>query len=123
MDKITVIVPCYNEQEVLPLFYQEIEKVRSGMPEVDFEYLFVNDGSSDRTLPMLRELSKQDGRVKYVSFSRNFGKEAAMYAGMDRASGDYIVIVDADLQDPPLCRQACIGKCDRKHSLSFFFTL
>ena len=117
MDKITVIVPCYNEQEVLPLFYQEIEKVRSGMPGVDFEYLFVNDGSSDRTLPMLRELSKQDGRVKYVSFSRNFGKEAAMYAGMDRATGDYIVIVDADLQDPldliPIMyREIVSGRCD-----------
>lgn len=81
MDKITVIVPCYNEEEVLPLFYREAEKIRASMEDVEFEYLFVNDGSSDRTLSMLREMSVSDERVKYVSFSRNFGKESAMYAG------------------------------------------
>lgn len=117
MDKITVIVPCYNEQEVLPLFYREMEKVRLSMPGADFEYLFVNDGSSDRTLPMLREMSASDQRVKYVSFSRNFGKEAAMYAGMEAAEGDYVVIVDADLQDPlelipVMYRDVCSGEWD-----------
>lgn len=117
MDKITVIVPCYNEEEVLPLFYREVEKTRASMEEVEFEYLFVNDGSSDRTLSMLREMSVSDERVKYVSFSRNFGKESAMYAGMEAATGDYVVIVDADLQDPlelipTMYREVSNGYCD-----------
>ena len=117
MDKITVIVPCYNEEEVLPLFYREAEKVRTSMEAVEFEYLFVNDGSSDRTLSMLREMSVSDERVKYVSFSRNFGKESAMYAGMEAATGDYVVIVDADLQDPlelipTMYREVSNGYCD-----------
>ena len=117
MDKITVIVPCYNEEEVLPLFYREAEKIRASMEDVEFEYLFVNDGSSDRTLSMLREMSVSDERVKYVSFSRNFGKESAMYAGMEAAAGDYVVIVDADLQDPlelipTMYREVSNGCCD-----------
>ena len=101
MDLITVIVPCYNEEESLPLFYKEIVKVSKTMKEVSFEFLFVNDGSKDDTLNILRKLSKKDKRVRYVSFSRNFGKEAAMYAGFENSKGDYVVVMDADLQDPP----------------------
>ena len=102
---ISVIVPCYNEEEVLPLFYAEITKVTEQMqaqyPELTFEYLFIDDGSKDRTLASLRELSRKDSRVRYISFSRNFGKEAGMYAGLSNAKGDYCVVMDADLQHPP----------------------
>lgn len=98
---ITVIVPCYNEQESLPYFYEEITKVSKEMNDNDFEFLFVNDGSKDKTLDVLKELSKKDKRVRYVSFSRNFGKEAAMYAGLQYSKGDYVTLMDADLQDPP----------------------
>jgi len=103
---ITVIVPCYNEEVVLPIFLTEIDKVADLMADkygVDFEYIFVNDGSSDGTLAKLREIRQGDtkGRVKYLSFSRNFGKESAMYAGLEYSSGDYVAIMDADLQDPP----------------------
>ena len=101
MNLITVIVPCYNEEESLPLFYKEIVKVAKKMKEVNFEFLFVNDGSKDKTLDILRDLSKKDKRIRYVSFSRNFGKEAAMYAGFENSKGDYVVVMDADLQDPP----------------------
>ena len=102
---ISVVVPCYNEQEVLPLFYDEIIRVTNEMKEqhshLSFEFLFINDGSKDNTLQMLRELSLKDNRVRYVSFSRNFGKEAGMVAGLENAKGDYVVILDADLQHPP----------------------
>ena len=101
METISVIVPCYNEEEVLPLFYEEITRVAAQMPDYGFEFLFVDDGSRDGTLSVVRGLADRDARVKYVSFSRNFGKEAAMYAGFDRACGDYVVVMDADLQDPP----------------------
>ena len=100
-EKISIIVPCYNEQEALSYFYDEITKVSKEMNNVDFEYLFINDGSKDNTLDELRKLSKKDKKVRYISFSRNFGKEAAMYAGLKEATGDYIAIMDADLQDPP----------------------
>ena len=98
--KITVIVPCYNEQEALPYFYDEATKVLSGM-DVEYELLFVNDGSKDGTLSVLKELAAKDEHVFYISFSRNFGKEAAMYAGFCNAKGDYVAVLDADLQDPP----------------------
>ena len=102
MEKISVIVSCYNEEEALPLFYEEIVKVATKMnKKVDFEFLFVNDGSKDKTLEILRSLAKKDKRVKYISFSRNFGKEAAMYAGLKNSTGDYVTLMDADLQDPP----------------------
>ena len=101
MEKISLIVPCYNEEEVLPLFYQEVTRVAGLMGEYDFEFLFVDDGSRDGTTQVIRSLAQQDERVKYVSFSRNFGKEAAMYAGFTHASGDYVAVMDADLQDPP----------------------
>lgn len=101
MEKISIIVPCYNEQESLPLFYDVITKVAKNMKKVEFEFLFINDGSKDSTLDILRNLSESDSRVRYVSFSRNFGKEAAMYAGFSNATGDYVAVMDADLQDPP----------------------
>ena len=102
MEKISVIVPCYNEQESLPLFYDEIEKVRNkDFPDVEFEYIFINDGSKDNTLKEMKELHKKDNKVRFISFSRNFGKEAAMLAGLDKSTGDYVTLMDADLQDPP----------------------
>lgn len=97
---ITLIIPCYNEEESIPLFYQETSHVLTGM-DCDHEFLFINDGSSDKTLDILKELAETDETVKYLSFSHNFGKEAAMYAGFCNASGDYIAVMDADLQDPP----------------------
>ena len=100
-EKISVIVPCYNEEAAIPYFYEEIKKISIEMKKMDFEYLFINDGSNDKTLEILKELSKEDKKVRYISFSRNFGKEAAIYAGLENASGDYVTIMDADLQDPP----------------------
>jgi len=100
-DLITVIVPCYNEQETVELFYHEMKCVMDKMGEQEFELVFVNDGSKDETLSIIKQLCMRDNRVKYISFSRNFGKEAAIYAGLEAAHGDYAVLMDADLQDPP----------------------
>ena len=100
-EKISIVVPCYNEEEAIPYFYQEIIKLKKEMKNIEFEYLFVNDGSCDNTLRVLREYSSKDKSVRYISFSRNFGKEAAMYAGLKESTGDYVAIMDADLQDPP----------------------
>ena len=100
-DKISVIVPCYNEELSLDYFYDEIDKISKEMKNVDFELLFINDGSRDKTLSILREMAKKDKRVRYVSFSRNFGKEAGMWAGLENATGDFVAIMDADMQDPP----------------------
>lgn len=100
MEKISIIVPCYNEEEALPLFYKEINKVSEAMDE-EFEFIFVNDGSKDKTLEVIKNLSTLDKRCKYINFSRNFGKEAAMYAGLELSTGNYITLMDADLQDPP----------------------
>lgn len=100
-EKISVVVPCYNEEESLPLFYEEVCRVAKEMKYVEFEFLFVNDGSKDSTLSILRDFAKKDKRVRYISFSRNFGKEAGMYAGLSNATGDYVCIMDADMQDPP----------------------
>lgn len=103
-DRISVIVPCYNEQEALPFFYEAIGKIAGKMKQeynVDYEFVFVDDGSRDRTLEILRDFAKKDERVKYISFSRNFGKESAIYAGLEHVTGDYISMMDADLQDPP----------------------
>lgn len=99
--KITTIIPCYNESESLGLFYNEICRVATLMELVEFEFLFVNDGSSDNTLSIIKSLAKNDSRIKYISFSRNFGKESAIYAGLENASGELVAIMDADLQDPP----------------------
>lgn len=102
MELISLVVPCYNEQEALPYFYDAFVELADQMKnDVNFEVVFVNDGSKDKTLSVLRELSKKDERVQYISFSRNFGKEPAMLAGFEKAKGDYVSIMDADLQDPP----------------------
>lgn len=99
--EISIVIPCKNEETAVPVLYQTIETVRSSMGGLSFEYLFVDDGSTDDTLRVLKDLSKKDDHVHFLSFSRNFGKEAAIYAGLTHASGTYIVIMDADLQDPP----------------------
>lgn len=125
-DKITIIVPCYNEQESLPIFYEEIAKIAKEMKNQEFEFLFINDGSKDETLKILKELSKKDDRVRFISFSRNFGKEGGMYAGLENATGDYIAIMDADMQDPPSMIKTmyhdikkegfdCVALCSPKH--------
>ena len=101
MEIITVVVPCYNEEDVLKSFYNEMIKVASEMKNVDFEILFIDDGSKDKTLSIIKNYSTVDSRVKYISLSRNFGKEAAIYAGLKAAIGEYVVIIDADLQHPP----------------------
>ena len=101
MKKISLVIPCYNEDESLKYLYKELEKVAGEMPYFDFEYVFVDDGSKDKTLSHLKELAAYDSKVTYLAFSRNFGKEAAMYAGLCNATGDYVAIMDADLQDPP----------------------
>ena len=98
---ISVVVPCYNEQEVLHMFYDEMSRVAGEMSAYDFEFIFVNDGSRDNTLKICKELAAQDRRVKYISFSRNFGKEAGIYAGFEKSRGDMVCMMDADLQDPP----------------------
>ncbi len=100
-DLISIIVPCYNEEEAIPLFYQEINKVISKMEKVNFELIFINDGSSDNTLNLLRSLASTDKKVRYISFSRNFGKEAGIYAGLKESKGDFVTLMDVDLQDPP----------------------
>ena len=97
---LSVVVPCFNEQESIPLFYAAMEQVKSKLP-LDFEYVFVDDGSRDQTLVELRKLAHDQSNVHYLSFSRNFGKEAALYAGLSHTHGDYITMIDVDLQDPP----------------------
>lgn len=97
---ISVVVPCFNEEESIPLFYAEMERVRKVMG-TEFEYIFINDGSSDNTLSVLRDLNLVNPKAHYISFSRNFGKEAALYAGLQHAQGNYVTVMDVDLQDPP----------------------
>ena len=99
--RITIIIPCFNEEETLPVYYQAMLPVMKQMNPVDFELLFIDDGSSDHTLLEMKQLHQKDPRCKYLSFSRNFGKEAAIYAGLSKASGDYVAVMDVDLQDPP----------------------
>lgn len=101
MKKCSVVVPCYNEEETIQIFYDEIEKYIPKMLELEFEFIFVDDGSKDGTLHEIKRLANMDKRVKYISFSRNFGKEAGLFAGLEAATGDYIVTMDVDLQDPP----------------------
>ena len=98
---ITLIVPCYNEEASLPIFYDAVCEVAKSMASYDVSMLLVNDGSKDQTLSIMRELAAKDSRVRYLSFSRNFGKEAAMYAGFCNVKGDYVAVMDADMQDPP----------------------
>lgn len=102
MEKISIIVPCYNEEKALPLFYEELQKNIKTFPKnICFEIIFVNDGSKDHTLNVIKNLIKKDNSIKYISFSRNFGKESAIYAGLEHSTGDYVTLMDADLQDPP----------------------
>ena len=98
---ISLIIPCYNEEAGLGILYKALTEVSAKMSEYDFEYLFINDGSKDSTLDLITEFADGDPRVKYISFSRNFGKEAAMYAGFCNAKGDYVTVMDSDMQDPP----------------------
>ncbi|WP_307770979.1 glycosyltransferase family 2 protein [uncultured Treponema sp.] len=114
--KLSVVVPCFNEQEAVPIFYNEVKKVLVTL-KAEYEIIFIDDGSSDKTLEEVKELSEKDKCVHYVSFSRNFGKEAAMYAGLKKAAGDYVVIMDVDLQDPPslipeMLSAVCSGEFD-----------
>lgn len=101
MKKITIIIPAYNEQEALPYLYKRIEKIINEIKDYEFEILFINDGSKDKTLELIKKYRKEDPRISYVDFSRNFGKEIALMAGLDYAKGDCVIIMDADLQDPP----------------------
>ena len=98
---ISIIIPCYNEEETIDKLYKEIIKVTKKIKEVNFELLFIDDGSKDKTLKIVKKLSEKDNKVRYISFSRNFGKEAAMYAGLKESKGDFVAIIDADMQDPP----------------------
>lgn len=98
---ISIVVPCFNEEEAIPLFYEETSRVLKTMSLSSYEFVFVDDGSSDKTLDVLRGLSSKDKKVRFASFSRNFGKEAAIYAGLEKACGDYVALMDVDLQDPP----------------------
>ena len=101
MKKCSIVVPCYNEEAALPLFYREITRVAAGMSELDFEFIFIDDGSRNNTLSELKKLASADKRVRFVSFSRNFGKEAGIFAGLEQSTGDYVALMDVDLQDPP----------------------
>lgn len=102
MKKLSIVVPCWNEEGALPIFFDAMEEVEKTLKKrVEIEYVLVNDGSKDRTLEIFRELHQKDARIHYFSFSKNFGKEAAMYAGLEHATGDYVVLMDVDLQDPP----------------------
>ena len=102
MSLMSLVVPCYNEQESIPLFYKEIKRIKNNFEDsIEIEIIFVDDGSKDNTLQVVRELSTKDEMVKYISFSRNFGKESAMYAGLEKSKGEFIAILDVDLQDPP----------------------
>lgn len=141
MDTISIVVPCYNEQEVLGTFHRRMRDVLDGIDGCHFHFLFINDGSRDGTLSVLRELAEKDRDVSYISFSRNFGKEAAMLAGMDYADGDAVILMDADLQHPPELipqmiqywregyEDVCARRVDRKdegfikrHLTNFFYS-
>lgn len=106
---ISIVIPCYNEEETLTNLYDELNKVTATMQDYFFEYVFVNDGSKDKTLFMLQEMAQKDEKVKYISFSRNFGKEAALLAGLSNAKGDYVATMDADMQDPPALLPELVG--------------
>ena len=101
MKKVTIIVPAYNEEESLPFLYERLEKLMNENTNYEFEILFVNDGSKDKTIDLIKEYREKDNRINYVDFARNFGKEIAMIAGLDYATGDCVIFIDADLQDPP----------------------
>ena len=101
MKKITILIPAYNEEEALPLLYDRVKRIMDEVSNYEFELLFVNDGSTDNTLNIIKELKENDNRISYVDFARNFGKEIGIIAGLDYSKGDAVIIMDADLQDPP----------------------
>lgn len=104
MDLISIVIPCFNEERNIPVYYKEVSKVIEGdanLSNLSFEFIFVDDGSDDKTLDIIKNLSREHEQIKFVSFSRNFGKEAAMYAGLENSSGNFVILMDADLQDPP----------------------
>lgn len=115
MKNIDIIVPCYNEEEVLPLFLEKTNEVLSGISDYQFQYIFVDDGSRDHTLILLKKFAELFPNLRYISFSRNFGKESALYAGMEYSSGDYIVVMDADLQHPPELIPKMIDSMENGH--------
>lgn len=115
MYSVDIVIPCYNEAEVLESFLRESEAVLSALTDYRFSYIFVNDGSRDETLSILRRMSRENGRVHYLSFSRNFGKEAAMYAGLKHTSGDYVIVMDADLQHPPALIPKMVEEIEAGH--------
>lgn len=110
---VSLIVPCYNEEESLPFLYEALCKVRNDVSDKEFEFIFVNDGSKDKTSSVIRDFASKDSDVKFIFFSRNFGKEAAMYAGLQKAKGDYVAILDADMQDPPSLIPSMIESLDK----------
>lgn len=113
--KIDIVVPCFNEEDVLNMYYTETEKIVNKISDYEFNFIFVNDGSKDKTLSILKELSSAHSNIQYISFSRNFGKEAAMYAGFKYSTGDYVIIMDADLQHPPKLIPEMIDKIEQGH--------
>ncbi len=115
MKYVDIIVPCYNEQEGLTVFYKETEKIVSQIKGYSFRYIFINDGSKDDTLIMLKGMASEYSNVKYISFSRNFGKESGMYAGLSNSTGDYVIVMDADLQHPPTLIPAMIAEIEKGH--------
>ena len=118
-ETISIVVACYNEEESLPLFYEAVTKVLESIKKINYEIIFVNDGSKDKTLKVIKDLHVKDKNIRYVSFSRNFGKEAAMLAGLEYAKGDYVALMDADLQDPPelIPKMFDILECERDYRL------
>lgn len=115
MKNVDIVVPCFNEADILSLFLSETEAVVSQIDGYRFSYIFVDDGSKDASLSLLRQMSDENPRVHYLSFSRNFGKEAAMYAGLSHSSGDYVIVMDADLQHPPALIPAMLGQLEAGH--------
>lgn len=112
--KLSVIVPCYNEEEAINVFYQEVLKVLTAIPGYEYEIIFINDGSKDKTLEIMKMLTKSDPSVKYISFTRNFGKEAALLAGLNHATGSLVVTMDVDLQDPPALLPTMVQVIDQE---------
>ena len=115
--KVSLIIPCYNEEESINILYDELLKVSKELKDNSFEYIFIDDGSNDNTLNIVKELNKKDKNVRFISFSRNFGKEAAIYAGLKTSTGDYVGVMDADMQDPPTLLEDMINYLDNDYDV------